>query len=117
MDGESILDRGNELLVRPLLSTLQNHTNLNVRSCVNSLKTTLSPSDHPGIRSAIITLLPPLARIIHDPLKISTNQLSNEIEESGFGSTLVRSTMVGGERDDAKGERKVMLRIGGMFCE
>lgn len=99
--------------VLPLLPR-SNSTDDFHRSCVNSLKSTLQL---PGIRQATITLLPPLATIIHDPQRVTTKRLAEEIDDSGFGSSLVSSKLVGGDDRMVGGEgRKVMLKIEGMFC-
>lgn len=78
----------------------------------------LDPTSIPGIRSAIVTLLPPLAVVVHDPLVVTKEKLVDEIEDGGYGATVISSFAVSdGQRKDAdKGVRTVKLRIDGMFC-
>lgn len=86
------------------------------RSCVGSLSSILDSALVSGIRSANISLLPPLATIVHDPSIISTQQLREEIEDGGYGAELVTSLAVESEEND-QGRRTVRLRVDGMFCE
>lgn len=84
------------------------------RSCINSLTSILSPTLFPGIRSTNVSLIPPLAVVVHDPLLISKEKLMEEIEDGGFGASVVESKEVeSGEKDEG---RKVVLRVDGMFC-
>lgn len=76
----------------------------------------LKPSDHPGVRSAQVALLPPRAIVVHDPAILSIDKLVEMIEDGGYGAELVSSIPVDQKRAPP-GERKVKLRVDGMFCE
>lgn len=126
MGRDSASDRWHDLLVSgfPSPSACVNRTDgfhstrSLFRSCVGALNLILDPKTLPGVRSSIVTLLPPLAVIVHDPLVVAAEKLVGEIEDGGYGATIISSVAAGdGQREDVdKGLRTAKLRIDGMFC-
>lgn len=90
-------------------------------SCIGSLNSIISPTSLRGVRSALVTLLPPLAIVIHDTRILTKEKLIDEIEDGGYGASVVSSTFLEDEElsssGKSSGERKVKLRVDGMFCE
>ncbi|KAM0748125.1 heavy metal translocatin [Meredithblackwellia eburnea MCA 4105] len=92
-------------------------------SCTSSLTHLLAPSSNPGIRSSTITLLPPLAIVVHDPRILKREDLTEIIEDGGYGAIVVEEKEIIDEDSSTKdaekdtGERTVKCRVEGMFCE
>lgn len=103
-------------LTQPLLLFTPPDSPSSYRSCVQSLNGILDSAATKGIRSASVTLLPGLATITHDPQVLSTDTLTEMIEDGGYGAELLSSLPLDPEEEQT-GERKVKLRIDGMFCE
>ena len=80
------------------------------------MNTILNPASNSGIRSATVTLLPPLAVVVHNPSLISKEQLVSEISDGGYGAEIVSSSLVTTTDASTTNERTVKLRIDGFFC-
>lgn len=74
----------------------------------------LTPANLAGLRSAAVTLLPPVAVVIHDSRALAPARIMEEIEDAGFGAELVSTIDL--DNTAAAGEREVKLRVDGMFC-
>lgn len=68
-----------------------------------------------------MTLLPPLAIVIHDSRILTKEKLIEEIEDGGYGAVAVSSAILEEKEENLSGkksgERQVKLRVDGMFCE
>lgn len=84
------------------------------RSCIGSVNSIVDPKILPGVQSAVVTLLPPLATIVYDSTVISADQLAGEIEDGGYGAEIVTTIKV--ESKKSSEGRQVRLRVDGMFC-